>query len=75
MKFEVKVTLPTGESVDCQTRNISDTGTFIYHLGKFELALNDVITIAVVGIPGDPPVKTMKVVRIEETGYGLIFAD
>ncbi len=73
VEFQVEANLDNGEVFTCRTRNVSDTGTYLYHDDQFQLSIGDRLSIRVINVPGEPPWNTMKVVRLEENGFGLIF--
>ncbi|MBR9910559.1 MAG: PilZ domain-containing protein [Gammaproteobacteria bacterium] len=56
------------------TKDISDSGAYLYLNGDFYLDLGDVVTAQVMGLPGgDAPTLEMEVVRIDDEGVGLKF--
>ena len=56
------------------TVDMSDGGVYV-ESGAFRLAIGDLVTLQVQGLPGEAPRVRMRVVRCDECGYGLQFAD
>lgn len=73
-KSRILITHDEIGSVETITKDISDTGVFLYLNGEFYLDLGSVIKAQVVGLPGDDaPLLELEVVRIDDEGVGLKF--
>ena len=72
-KSRIKITHSTFGSAETMTRDISDTGVYLYLNGDFYLDLGYVIEGQVLGLPMEAPTVNMEVVRLDEEGAGLKF--
>ena len=75
-KSRIRISHESIGDVETFTRDISDTGVYLYTNGDFFLDLGVVIMGKVVGLPGgEAPEVKMEVVRQDEDGFGLKFVD
>lgn len=73
-KSRIRITHDELGSVETITKDVSDTGVFLFLNGEFYLDLGTVIQAQVLGLPGgDAPVLELEVVRADEEGVGLKF--
>jgi ribosomal protein S12 len=73
LRAEVKVSHPNAGEIRTHTRDISDSGAFVFADGH-DIALGDVVEVQVQGLPGgDAPVVRMRIVRLDKEGMGLEF--
>ncbi|WP_426416687.1 PilZ domain-containing protein [Aestuariirhabdus sp. LZHN29] len=57
------------------TRDLSDGGLFLLTEEHENPPVGTIVNVQVQGLPIDAPVKTMKVVRMEPSGVGLMHID
>lgn len=75
ISVSVKVSHPDiGEKV-VHTRNVSDSGLFLITDPTDMPPPGEIIQGQVLGMMDDPPVVTMKIVRVEKEGIGLQFVE
>ena len=73
-KSRIRITHDSFGSFETYTRDISDSGVFLFLNGEFYLDLGSVISARVVGLPGgEAPELKMEVVRLDDDGAGLKF--
>lgn len=73
LRAEVKVNHPNAGEIQAHTRDISDSGAFVFANGH-DIAIGDVVEVQVQGLPGgDAPVVKMRIARLDNDGMGLEF--
>ena len=75
LRAEVKVNHPQAGEIRSHTRDISDSGAFVFGNGP-GVALGDIVEVQVQGLPGgDAPLVRMRIVRLDKEGMGLEFVN
>ena len=59
-------------SVTLLTRDISGCGLFLIIDGSSLLSIGEIVDVQVLGVVDDPPVRRMKIVRMDSNGIGLV---
>ena len=73
-KSRIRITHESFGSFETYTRDISDSGVYLFLNGEFYLDLGSVISAQVIGLPGgEAPQLKMEVVRLDDEGAGLKF--
>lgn len=76
LRAEVKVKHPQAGEIRSHTRDISDSGAFVFGNDNNGVALGDIVEVQVQGLPGgDAPVVRMRIVRLDKEGMGLEFVN
>lgn len=76
LRAAVKLTQPGVGEFTLHTRDISDSGAYVFCEPDSRAQVGDVVEVQVQGLPGgDAPVVRMRVVRLDDTGMGLEFVD
>jgi hypothetical protein len=70
----VRIEHPEHGAAIFSTVDMSDGGVYVEN-GSFELRVGDLVTLQVQDLPGDAPLVRMRVVRHDDSGCGLQFAD
>ena len=74
LRARVRLAHPDLGQIDLHTGDISDTGAYILAEGQPVPQIGEVVEVQVQGMgDGEAPVVSMRVVRIDKEGIGLVF--
>lgn len=76
LRAAVKLSHPAMGDFTLHTRDISDSGAYIFCEPDKRPAIGELVDVQVQGLPGgDAPIVKMRVVRLDDAGMGLEFVD